>query len=133
MFVADIPPRYVKGKNITAYIIDAFDHKWVRTPGSIDIMFDAFGQLAGAYPSSKSQVIEGVAWKFTGRRSPQYEYLGVGLKAVAILPDVNPCSANMDCQSFCCSSHGQVRSFHRDITVDDILIRRFVSIVLISR
>lgn len=29
------------GKTVTLYIADAFDDKWVRTPSSIDVMYDS--------------------------------------------------------------------------------------------
>merc|ERR550539_40727 len=46
------------------YIIDAFDDTWVRTPGSIDIMDNAWTELTGRPTNNKNDVIQGVQWEF---------------------------------------------------------------------
>lgn len=39
------------GNKMILYLGDAFDHQWVRTPGSIDIMADSWSQLHEVYAS----------------------------------------------------------------------------------
>lgn len=72
------------GKTMSLYIIDAFDHKWVRKPGSIDIMIDAWKSLSGRsdlYDSSNTKTVEmQVSWKLTGRKSAQWSFKGPGSK-----------------------------------------------------
>ncbi|KAJ3125172.1 hypothetical protein HK098_000546 [Nowakowskiella sp. JEL0407] len=60
------------------YIADAFDHKWVRTPGSIDIMRDQFVQLFGRSTYDHNDVILNLKWELTGRRSLKYAFKGPG-------------------------------------------------------
>lgn len=62
------------------YIIDAFDHKWVRSPGSIDIMADAWSALTNQSASDKQNVIQGVTWELTGNRSDKYCFACAGDK-----------------------------------------------------
>ncbi|BGO98371.1 hypothetical protein NBRC10513v2_002766 [Rhodotorula toruloides] len=66
------------GHSETLYVTDAFDDAWVRTPTSIDVVFNAFQKLWGGYTDNKNDVIQNVQWKFTGRRSEQYKYAGAG-------------------------------------------------------
>ena len=96
------------GRNITAFIVDGFDHKWVRTPGSIDLMIGAYIELAGYYPSSKDQVLKNVEWRFTGRRSTQYKFQGQGLSTNNRLANDASCGTSTDCNSLCCTSAGIV-------------------------
>lgn len=44
------------GKTVTLYIADAFDDKWVRTPSSIDVLFDS---VRSACPSSLNYTAPG--------------------------------------------------------------------------
>ncbi|KAJ1565932.1 hypothetical protein HK096_006403 [Nowakowskiella sp. JEL0078] len=66
------------GVTLTLYITDAFDHAWVKTPGSIDIMKNSFDKLFGKSTWSHNDVIQGVQWKFTGKRSAKYSFGGSG-------------------------------------------------------
>lgn len=66
------------GTSKTMYIIDGFDHKWVRTPGSIDITKNTFAELYGSATDDKNVVIQGLTWKLTGNRSQQYKFQGAG-------------------------------------------------------
>lgn len=66
------------GVSMLLYITDAFDHKWVKTPGSIDIMVEAFQKLTNYNPLDKNRVIKNVQWEFTGRRNPKYSIGGPG-------------------------------------------------------
>ncbi|BGP37118.1 hypothetical protein JCM10450v2_001026 [Rhodotorula kratochvilovae] len=67
-----------EGKSITLYVTDAFDDTWVRTPTSIDVVYNAFGRLLGYTTNDKNTVIQNVSWKFTGNRNEQYKYAGAG-------------------------------------------------------
>ncbi|TFK47229.1 hypothetical protein OE88DRAFT_1648099 [Heliocybe sulcata] len=60
------------GNSMKMYIGDAFDETYVRTPGSIDIMVDAFSTLHGNPNGNKDDVIQGVQWKLTGNRNTYY-------------------------------------------------------------
>ncbi|KAM0746839.1 hypothetical protein T439DRAFT_360131 [Meredithblackwellia eburnea MCA 4105] len=66
------------GTTATGYVIDAFDHQWVRTPGSIDIMYDLFTKLHGSATSDKNTVMQGVKWSFTGNKSSKYSFNAAG-------------------------------------------------------
>ncbi|KAL8283936.1 hypothetical protein RQP46_005368 [Phenoliferia psychrophenolica] len=66
------------GTTTIGYIIDAFDDTWVRTPKSIDIMYDLFTKFNGAATNDKNVVVKGVTWELTGNRNEQYKYEGVG-------------------------------------------------------
>lgn len=69
------------GITILLYLGDAFDHKWVKSPGSIDIMTHSFSVLSGhptVSPSDKNKVITYLQWQFTGNRNPQYSFKGPG-------------------------------------------------------
>ncbi|GAA5820184.1 hypothetical protein JCM3770_004813 [Rhodotorula araucariae] len=67
------------GVSQTLYVVDAFDDAWVRTPTSVDVIYDAFTKLNdGKATSDKNTVINNVSWRFTGNRSNQYKYAGVG-------------------------------------------------------
>ncbi|GAA5996996.1 uncharacterized protein JCM10292_006138 [Rhodotorula paludigena] len=66
------------GKSLTLYVTDAFDDTWVRTPTSIDVVFNAFGRLLGYTTEDKNTVIQNVSWRFTGNRNNRYKYNGVG-------------------------------------------------------
>jgi hypothetical protein len=66
------------GKTLIMYITDGFDPKWVKTPGSIDIMIDKFQELTGGGPLDKNRVIQGVTWELTGNRNPKYAFKGPG-------------------------------------------------------
>lgn len=57
------------GNQMLLYILDAFDPAWVKEPGSIDIIYDAFIVLNGASPGTdKDTVMSGVTWELTGNR-----------------------------------------------------------------
>ncbi|GAA5969836.1 hypothetical protein JCM8115_005798 [Rhodotorula mucilaginosa] len=62
------------GKSATLYIADAFDDTWVRTPASIDVIYDAFSNLFGSQTNNKNDVIQGATWKFTGNRNDKYKF-----------------------------------------------------------
>ncbi|TPX38206.1 hypothetical protein SmJEL517_g00366 [Synchytrium microbalum] len=98
------------GRNLTMYIIDGFSHQWVLTPGSIDLMLGAYTSLAGYYPGSKNNVLSGVQWGFTGRRSQKYSFEGPGDSTDNRVGNGGSCSASTDCQSLCCTSSGQCTS-----------------------
>ncbi|TPX38115.1 hypothetical protein SmJEL517_g00358 [Synchytrium microbalum] len=98
------------GRNITMFIIDGFAHEWVKTPGSIDLMLGAYTSLAGNYPSSKNNVLSGVQWGFTGRRSQKYSFGGAGDATDSRAATGGSCSASTDCQSLCCTSAGKCTS-----------------------
>lgn len=63
---------------ILLYVGDAFDHAWVVSPGSIDIMIHSYDVLIGYYPLDKNDVIPYLQWEFTGNRNPQYQFGGPG-------------------------------------------------------
>ncbi|TPX38120.1 hypothetical protein SmJEL517_g00357 [Synchytrium microbalum] len=98
------------GRNITMYVIDGFAHEWVKTPGSIDLMLGAYTSLAGYYPGSKNNVLSGVQWGFTGKRSQKYSFAGAGDTTDNRVANGGYCSASVDCQSLCCTSAGQCTS-----------------------
>eukprot|EP01088_Endostelium_zonatum_P008862 TRINITY_DN2202_c0_g1_i1.p1 TRINITY_DN2202_c0_g1~~TRINITY_DN2202_c0_g1_i1.p1 ORF type:complete len:168 (-),score=22.56 TRINITY_DN2202_c0_g1_i1:141-644(-) len=61
------------GNQLTLYLGDAFDHRYVPTPGSIGIMEDSWIKLHNMNPGyNHSAVINPVKWHFTGRRSTKY-------------------------------------------------------------
>ncbi|GAA5983778.1 hypothetical protein JCM10908_005923 [Rhodotorula pacifica] len=62
------------GKSATLYIADAFDDTWVRTPASIDVIYDSFAQLYGSTTSNKNDVVQGATWRFTGNRNDKYKF-----------------------------------------------------------
>ncbi|KAK4704646.1 hypothetical protein P7C70_g1562, partial [Phenoliferia sp. Uapishka_3] len=66
------------GRTALLVIADGFDPKWVRTPGSIDIIVGVFGQLFGRTTTDKNDVIQGITWKLTGNRNPQFAFKGPG-------------------------------------------------------
>ena len=63
---------------IFMFIGDAFDHSWVRSPGSIDIMIKSYSTLLGRVPRDKNDCIMGLQWTLTGARNPQYKFGGPG-------------------------------------------------------
>ncbi|BGP37117.1 hypothetical protein JCM10450v2_001025 [Rhodotorula kratochvilovae] len=67
------------GVSQTLYIADAFDDTWVRTPTSMDVIYNAFTKLNGGKATNdKNTVINGVTWRFTGNRSDKYKVGGSG-------------------------------------------------------
>jgi hypothetical protein len=66
------------GVQMTLYITDAFDPKWVRNRGAIDIMVNPYLQLTGNAPLDKNKVIRNVEWRLTGNRNPKYAFKGPG-------------------------------------------------------
>lgn len=66
------------GKSATLFLVDGFDDTWVRTPSSIDVVYNAFAQLWGSVTSDKNNVVQNVQWQFTGNRNPKYTYKGQG-------------------------------------------------------
>ena len=70
--------RYPKtNKTLKMYVGDAFDPKWVKTPGSIDIIVESFKYLTNDAPLRKN-VIFGIEWEFTGNKSAKYSYASKG-------------------------------------------------------
>lgn len=61
----------------TMYIVDAFDDKWVKTPGSIDIMLQSYQELTGDYTQNKMKVAN-VKWELTGNKNERYKFKGKG-------------------------------------------------------
>jgi hypothetical protein len=66
------------GVSKTLYITDAFDHQWVRSPGSIDIMTNAFEELFGKGTRNHNDVMGEVSWRLTGNRNEKYAFGGAG-------------------------------------------------------
>jgi len=62
------------GKTALIYIVDGFDDKWVRTPGSIDLTLAAFSALYGSETSDKNIVIQNLEWTLTGNRKSSYAF-----------------------------------------------------------
>lgn len=60
------------------YITDAFDHKYVLSEGSIDIMAVAWSKLTKVTATNKNNVIKNVEWTLTGNRNPRYLFKGLG-------------------------------------------------------
>ncbi|BGP53251.1 hypothetical protein JCM8202_002576 [Rhodotorula sphaerocarpa] len=67
-----------EGRTATLVVADAFDDTWVRTPTSIDVMYNAFMNLYGSWTNNKNDVIQNVSWKFTGKRNQRYVFNGEG-------------------------------------------------------
>lgn len=65
-----------KGKTQLMYIIDAFDDRWVRSKGSIDILKGAWAKLYGKSTNNKDIVMKNLTWKLTGRRNNKYKFQG---------------------------------------------------------
>ena len=61
-------------KSLILYVSDAFDPKWVKSPGSIDIMVESFQYLTNGAPLVKNNVIFDIQWEFTGNKSRKYSY-----------------------------------------------------------
>ncbi|SCV69614.1 BQ2448_2634 [Microbotryum intermedium] len=60
------------GKNVTLYVVDAFDDTWVKTPSSIDVVVGAYQkEMIGRAVTSKNDVLTDVTWHFTGNRSTE--------------------------------------------------------------
>jgi hypothetical protein len=59
------------------YIVDAFDDRWVKTPGSIDIMVKSFQELTGDYSGNKNNVVK-IKWELTGNINEKYAFNGPG-------------------------------------------------------
>jgi hypothetical protein len=66
------------GVEMTLYITDAFDPKWVRSRGSIDIHINAYQRLTQSQVLDKNRVIKAVEWRLTGNRNPRYAFKGQG-------------------------------------------------------
>ena len=66
------------GASMTMVIGDGFDDAWVLSPGSIDIMHDAFNTLYGSSTDDKDTVIKNIQWTLTGNRNDKYKYQGTG-------------------------------------------------------
>ncbi|KDE08172.1 hypothetical protein MVLG_01652 [Microbotryum lychnidis-dioicae p1A1 Lamole] len=62
------------GRTVNLIIMDGFDSKWVRTPASIDVIYNAFGLLHGSTTNDKNTVESGVKWRLTGRRDSRYTF-----------------------------------------------------------
>jgi hypothetical protein len=65
-------------KTLKLYVGDAFDPKWVKSPGSIDIMVESYKYLTNDAPLIKENVIFGIEWEFTGNKSAKYSYASKG-------------------------------------------------------
>ena len=63
---------------VLLYVGDAFDSKWVVSPGSIDIMTKSYNTLARKAVTEKNEVMMGLQWQFTGQRNPQYMFHSLG-------------------------------------------------------
>ncbi|KAJ3371318.1 hypothetical protein HDU91_005345 [Kappamyces sp. JEL0680] len=68
----------INGVEKTMYIIDAFDDRWVITPGSIDIMAHAWEGFSSMKATNKADVYRNVEWRLTGRRNLKYRNNGPG-------------------------------------------------------
>ncbi|POY75130.1 hypothetical protein BMF94_1760 [Rhodotorula taiwanensis] len=66
------------GLTATLYIADAFDDTWVRTPASIDVMYDSFASLYGSVTTNKNDVVKDGSWYLTGNRNDRYKFKGLG-------------------------------------------------------
>jgi hypothetical protein len=67
------------GVNMTLYVGDAFDHYWVKSPGSIDVMINPYRYLAQSpVVTDKNLVLKDVQWAFTGRRRLDYAFKARG-------------------------------------------------------
>ncbi|GAA6005980.1 uncharacterized protein JCM10292_005634 [Rhodotorula paludigena] len=66
-------------KTLTMYIADAFDDTWVRTPSSIDVIYDSFADIFGSTTDNKDDVVKACWWELTGGREEKYTYKGVGV------------------------------------------------------
>jgi hypothetical protein len=66
------------GIESTLYITDAFDPRWVRSPGSIDIHVQSYQVLTRFATLDKNIVIQNVEWRLTGRRNARYAFQGQG-------------------------------------------------------
>ncbi|KAL6915582.1 hypothetical protein FSHL1_007032 [Fusarium sambucinum] len=71
----------VTGKSKLMYIGDSFDDSWVRSPGSIDIMIDAFSAIHGNPNGNKNDVVKNVKWEFTGNVNTQFAAPGASWPA----------------------------------------------------
>ncbi|GAA5880301.1 hypothetical protein JCM16303_003887 [Sporobolomyces ruberrimus] len=66
------------GAEHTLYVADGFDDAWVKTPTSIDVMYNSFTKLFGRATSNKNDVLTGVTWRFTGNRNERYAFDSTG-------------------------------------------------------
>lgn len=66
------------GTELTLYVADGFDPAWVKTPSSIDVMYNSFTKLFGKETSNKNDVITGTKWIFTGNRNERYAFNSEG-------------------------------------------------------
>ncbi|GAA6008131.1 hypothetical protein JCM11491_001896 [Sporobolomyces phaffii] len=66
------------GTSLTLYVADGFDPAWVKTPTSIDVMYNSFTKLFGSATSNKNDVITGTKWVFTGNRNEKYAFNSEG-------------------------------------------------------
>ncbi|GAA5844283.1 hypothetical protein JCM3766R1_002897 [Sporobolomyces carnicolor] len=66
------------GTELTLYVADGFDDAWVKTPTSIDVMYNSFTKLFGKATSNKNDVITGTTWRFTGNRNERYAFDSTG-------------------------------------------------------
>lgn len=60
------------GRSKLMYIGDGFDMKFVRSPGSLDIMLEGFKEIHGDPKGVKDDVIQNLSWQLTGNRNSQY-------------------------------------------------------------
>ncbi|GAA6025298.1 hypothetical protein JCM8202_002682 [Rhodotorula sphaerocarpa] len=70
------------GRTATLYIADAFDDTWVRTPSSIDVVYDSFATLYGSVTTNKNDVVKDGSWYLTGNRNERYKFKGLGAQGL---------------------------------------------------
>ncbi|GAA5988983.1 hypothetical protein JCM5350_001739 [Sporobolomyces pararoseus] len=66
------------GQQLTLYVADAFDDRWVLTPTSIDVMYNSFSKLFGRVTTNKNDVVKGATWSLTGNRNARYAFNSIG-------------------------------------------------------
>ncbi|GAA5969894.1 hypothetical protein JCM21900_004184 [Sporobolomyces salmonicolor] len=67
-----------QGKKATLYLADAFDDTCVRTPSSLDVVYNSFLSTYGKETVNKDDAVKEAAWHFTGATNERYKYKGLG-------------------------------------------------------
>jgi hypothetical protein len=62
------------GRTVVAYIGDAFEPKYVRTPGAIDVMIGIYRTLTGMTDWNKNNVVHNIQWELTGKKSAYFSF-----------------------------------------------------------
>ncbi|GAA5841915.1 hypothetical protein JCM5353_001186 [Sporobolomyces roseus] len=70
------------GRNMTMYLADGFDVKWLITPSSLDIVYGSFDKLFGRVTNNKNDVVKQGSWYFTGNRNERYKFKGLGARGL---------------------------------------------------